>query len=286
MITNPGVVVTGGTSGIGLETCIHFASRGYRVSLCGRNLERVDEVVHSLRTNHSASIFGAQADVRDMDQVLKFAEDSLQFHGPIGCLISNAGVLGPIGPIIDVMPEDFDKTFQSNSGALVSLIRAFWGQLESCRDGRVVCLSGGGLGGKSPLLRAPAYVPSKAALALLVEVLHPELAVIGGTINAIAPGSIPTHFLKSAIDAGRSIAGDSLYEEAEIRDGKVPAGALDQYFDLLNYVLSSKASALTGRLLSARWDTPAKLEGIIQTNGLTADLFKLRRIDDDLFRES
>jgi NAD(P)-dependent dehydrogenase (short-subunit alcohol dehydrogenase family) len=281
----PGVIVTGGSKGIGFETCRHFAGQGYRVSLCGRDLTQVDASVELLRSEFSSSVFGLSADISDDGQVREFAQKSEEFHGPISNLICNAAVLGPVGRIENIDLRYFSRTYAVNVFSTVALIQSFWNQLNYGNNGRIVCISGGGLGGASPLLRTPAYVSSKAAVVELIETLHVELSELGMTINAVAPGSIPTNFMNEALTAGPDIAGEVLFKDAQSRDGTIPPNALNNYFELLDFLLSKESSLVTGRLLSARWDPPQKVLEKFRSDD-SSNIYRLRRIDDDLFSES
>lgn len=285
MEQTPGVVVTGGSKGIGFETCRHFASQGFKVSFCGRNQRDIDEAISLLRSEFSTSVFGYSADISDPAQVKNFATKSNEFHGPISNLICNAAILGPVGLIESIDLTYFAQTFAINIFSTVSLIQSFWDQLKSHKSGRIICLSGGGLGGARPLLRTPAYVSSKAALIGLIETVEGELADNGITINAIAPGSIPTNFMSEAISVGPSVAGEELFNDAMSRDGMIPENALVSYFDVLDYLLSAESASVSGRLLSARWDPPEKIKEKLYSNW-TPNIYRLRRIDEDLFSEN
>ena len=146
--------------------------------------------------------------------------------------------------------------------------------------GRLLALSGGGIGGPRPLGRASAYTASKAAVCALVEVLAVELAGSGVTANALAPGAVPTGFMDAAADAGPGVAGDDLFAAAT---DTTPA-ELGGLFDLVTYLGSERSSWLSGRLLSARWDTIESLERD-RSEIERGSRLRLRRIDADLFHE-
>ena len=140
----------------------------------------------------------------------------------------------------------------------------------------------GGIGGPGVAPRIGAYTASKAAVAVLTETVAKELGPSGVRVNAIAPGAQPTGFTAEILRSGPAVAGADLYE-ATARN-QAGTADLSAYLRLLFYVASPDASWLTGRLLSARWDTPERLAE--RRDELAASsLLQLRRIDDDLYAE-
>jgi len=134
------------------------------------------------------------------------------------------------------------------------------------------------------MLRAPAYVPSKAALVSLVELLAPEFAEIGASIIAVAPGAvIPTDFLSSVSDAKPESAGEQLINEAATQRAAA-ASAADGYLHLLDYLLGDAGIPLNGTTLSGKWNTPSQLQAVVE-NSVSANMYRLRRIDGELFDE-
>jgi NAD(P)-dependent dehydrogenase (short-subunit alcohol dehydrogenase family) len=101
-------------------------------------------------------------------------------------------------------------------------------------------------------------------------------------INAIAPGPVDTEFTARILDEGPSVAGAALYE-ATVRNRAHPA-SMEPYLELAEYLLDDRSNWLSGSLLSARWDSIARLEAA-HDKIVAGSLLRLRRIDDDLFTE-
>jgi NAD(P)-dependent dehydrogenase (short-subunit alcohol dehydrogenase family) len=105
-------------------------------------------------------------------------------------------------------------------------------------------------------------------------------------VNALAPGPLPTGFLHPVLEAGPEVAGAALYEEAT---GKAAApdddsAVSEAIASLVRYLLSEESEWLTGKLVSARWDSVESLRA--NEAGLrTTSLLTLRRIDGSLFGE-
>jgi NAD(P)-dependent dehydrogenase (short-subunit alcohol dehydrogenase family) len=197
-------------------------------------------------------------------------------------IINNAAVLGPVGNLRWSNASAWSDCLDVNVKGVAFMTAAFREQLEHSDTGRVVNLSGGGVGGPTPMLRVSAYVASKYAIAGLTEVLASEFAESSVTVNAIAPGALPTTFMDGVVHAGPEIAGTELFADASSRSGAVTSADLSPFLRLLDFLISTKSSHISGRLLSARWDSPELL--LAHSSGNIDDnLFRVRRIDDALF---
>jgi 3-oxoacyl-[acyl-carrier protein] reductase len=281
----PVAVVTGGTRGIGYETAVYLASLGWSVALCSRDQDEALTAARRIGSTYPVETFGAGADVSDPSQVRQFAEQVVERLGQVKVLVCNAAVLGPVGRIKDVSPDAIASSFAVNVYGFSNCVTFFWPSLEKASPFRIIALAGGGLGGPNQMKRAPAYVPSKSALVSMVELISDEVVSAGGTANVIAPGDIPTNFMKTVIDAGPIAAGDLLYSQALQREGKDIGSAHQRFLELLVFLLSEQSSKISGRFLSARWNDPVSLYERSRLD-LSESLFRLRRIDDDLFIEA
>ncbi|HYV60105.1 MAG TPA: SDR family oxidoreductase [Acidimicrobiia bacterium] len=274
-------VITGAGRGLGRALAVHLAATGYEVAMCARTAAELDDAVAEIeRAGGRASAH--TVDVSDTAAVDAFAARVAELHGRVWGVVNNAAVLGPVGPIDTVDVDQWMHTVAVDVGGVVAITRAFVPLLRAAGGGRVVNLSGGGIGGPAPQLRVSAYTASKAAVDVLTEVLAPELGDDRITINAVAPGPAPTTFLDEVRRAGPEVAGAELHEAASAHDA--PA-CFDPFFELIDFLLADESSWLTGKLLSARWDRVedlvARRDQLVGSSGLT-----LRRIDDELYTEN
>ena len=274
-------VITGAGRGLGRALAVHVAGIGYEVAMCSRTAAELDDAVAEVqRAGGRAS--GHIVDVSDPGAVADFAARVDREHGPVWAVVNNAAVLGPVGPIDAVDVEHWMQAVTVDVGGVVAVTRAFVPQMRRNRGGRVVNLSGGGIGGPAPQLRVSAYTASKAAVDVLTEVLAPELIGDNITINAVAPGPAPTTFLDDALRAGPELAGRELHDAA-LRNRDTPE-CFDPFFALVDFLLADESSWLTGKLLSARWDRVDDLRAR-RDQLVGGSLLTLRRIDDALFTE-
>jgi len=106
-------LVTGGTSGIGRETALLFATRGAKVVVAGRRQAEGDAVVESIRGNGGEGLF-VQTDVAVAADVKALVEKTVQKFGGLDCAFNNAGIEGNWVPIVEQSEEDFDKAVAIN----------------------------------------------------------------------------------------------------------------------------------------------------------------------------
>lgn len=269
--------VTGAGRGIGRNMARWLAAAGAAVVICARSRGDVDALADELRS-FGVHVLAEPCDVSDAAAVQKLVDHATGEFGGIDLAVANAGILGPVGTIENGDPNEWNKVFQVNVGGSAAVARAVLPGMRARGHGRIVTVSGGGVGGPNIPARVSAYVASKAAVMALTEALAKELPH-GVTVNSIAPGPVPTDFNKRVLDAGPSVAGDELFDS--VRAMKPPD--LEPLRDLLFYIASDESSWLNGRCLSARWEPPSTLRSLAE-GGIDESRFRLRRIDEDLYR--
>jgi 3-oxoacyl-[acyl-carrier protein] reductase len=273
-------IVTGAGRGIGRTIAEWFAAEGADLVLVSRTLAEVDELAARLTAAHGIRALGQSVDVARPDEVATAISESVSVLGPISIAIANAAILGPVGFLADTDPARWAHTLEVNIGGTANVVRCVLPSMVEHRRGRIVTLSGGGVGGPRPAERVSAYVASKAAVVALTEVVARELPA-GVTINAVAPGAVPTTFMQEVIDRGPDIAGDALHATA----ASSQSPDLEPLRQLLLYLAAGDSTHVSGCCLSARWDDPARLAELGPTIGASSR-FRLRRIDEDLYREA
>lgn len=265
------ILVSGGSMGIGLEVSCHLAQRGARVVIAARGAEALEAALAQLDgSGHQ----GLRLDVADQGG-WRAALDAIDAGGPLHGLVTAAGVLGPIGPLEDLAPQDLIQTIAVN---LIGTMLALHHALPRLRatGGRAVTLSGGGA--TVPLPRYDAYAASKAAVVRLTE----NVAAIGGVeVNCVAPGFVATRMHEGTLKAGPDAAGEDYYEQtrAQLAQGGLPAS---QAAELIGFLLSADAQGISGRLLSAQWD-PWREDEFRARLRADDSLATLRRIDEQFF---
>ena len=167
--------------------------------------------------------------------------------------MNNAGVNGAIGRVDECDPAEWRLAFEVNVFGTMNACRAVLPHMRKQRSGKIVNLAGGGVGGPGVAPRVSAYAASKAAVVQLTESLSRELADDGVQVNAIAPGAVVTEMTAAVVAAGPEKAGKELYERTlkQRQSGGEPP---ELAANLVVWLASEASGALTGKMLSAKWD--------------------------------
>jgi NAD(P)-dependent dehydrogenase (short-subunit alcohol dehydrogenase family) len=132
-LTNKTVVVTGGTSGIGLAAVRQFLQEGCRVAFCARSADRVAAIAQQLDAEFSPSkVLGATASVLDAQAMRKFSESVQSQLGTATVLINNAGQ-GRVSTFDSTNDDDWSEELNLKFFSQIYPIRAFETQLREAR---------------------------------------------------------------------------------------------------------------------------------------------------------
>jgi NAD(P)-dependent dehydrogenase (short-subunit alcohol dehydrogenase family) len=176
-------LVTGATSGIGLETARLFAAEGARLIVHGRDAERLAQVAAELGPD-TLAVRGSVEVSADLNDLIVQVKDRF---GRIDVLFANAGIFRPV-MIPDIDEATFDMMFDTNvKGAFFTLQKA----LPLLVKGSSVIFNTSAMI-HIGLPSTTMYVATKAALRSMVRVMASELGHRGIRINTVSPGSILT----------------------------------------------------------------------------------------------
>jgi NAD(P)-dependent dehydrogenase (short-subunit alcohol dehydrogenase family) len=287
MLTGRVCVVTGGSRGLGRRIADLLAEQGASLALCARGDRDLQAAAEKLRRAYRGEVFAAAIDVRDAAAVAEFARAAERELGAAYALVNNAAMLGPVGAIDEIDLAEWTRALQVNVAGVVNMCAAFAPQMVRAGRGAIVNLSGGGIGGPRVPDHITAYTTSKAGVAMLTETLARELLPSAVRVNAIAPGPLPTGFLEPVLDAGPDAVSNDLFATAAAMGASAGdlEGVGERLASLLLFLLSDESSWLTGKLVSARWESVESLR-VAEEQIRKTSLLTLRRIDGTLFRES
>jgi NAD(P)-dependent dehydrogenase (short-subunit alcohol dehydrogenase family) len=202
-------VVSGAGSGLGRAITLALVARGARVVAVGRDRERLGAVAAEAR-GMLGSVRAAPADVADPAGVAALAEEVS--GETVEILVNNAGVPGPVAPLVDIEPGEWDEVFAVNVRGVYLMCRAFLPAMVERGAGDVINLAS--VSGKRPLTRRTPYTASKMAVIGLTTTLAYEVGPAGVSVNCLSPGPVQgarmtRNFTLEAERTGKT------YEEAE-----------------------------------------------------------------------
>jgi NAD(P)-dependent dehydrogenase (short-subunit alcohol dehydrogenase family) len=271
-------LITGANRGLGLEIAQAFVEAGASVMLCARAAERLDSVGQELRARVREGQFVAwqTADVTEPDQVSKVVDKALEIFGKLHILVNNAGIYGPFGDIEAVDWAEWVRAIEVNLMGSVIPTRAVLPHFRSERYGKILQLSGGGA--TKPLPRMSAYAASKAAVVRFAETVAEECLGTGIDVNSIAPGALNTQMLEEVLAAGPDKVGTEFFIRAieQKQSGGTP---LESGANLAVFLASAASDGITGKLISAVWDTWPTWPNHLETLR-SSDVYTLRRITE------
>jgi NAD(P)-dependent dehydrogenase (short-subunit alcohol dehydrogenase family) len=181
-------VVTGGTSGLGEGVAELLAAEGARVVVTGRDAERGEAVVASIKGAGGDAAFVA-ADLADKNCGVVVKEGAEAAFGTPDLLVNNAGTFF-FKPMAEVPPEEIETALTINFRGPFLITQALLPGMAANGFGRVVFI--GSTGGSYGLAMTPLYAATKAALKGLMYALVPEYGSAGITFNCVEPGLIST----------------------------------------------------------------------------------------------
>jgi NAD(P)-dependent dehydrogenase (short-subunit alcohol dehydrogenase family) len=235
------VVVTGGTSGIGLATAQAFAEEGAAVFVTGRREEELEKAVKTI--GHGA--VGVRADMSSLADIDRLYDAVQQRHAQIDVLFANAGG-GSMLPLGALTEEHYEDIFGRNvKGVIFTVQKA----LPLLRDGAAIILTG-----STTSIQGTAafsvYSASKAAVRNLARSWTLDLKDRGIRVNVISPGPVRTPGLVE-------LAGPDAAQQQGLVDymaSQVPLGRVADPAEIakaVTFLASDEASFIAGAELFA-----------------------------------
>jgi NAD(P)-dependent dehydrogenase (short-subunit alcohol dehydrogenase family) len=237
-------LVTGASSGLGVECAHALALAGADVAIAARRGDRLERFAAELTESYGVKALGVQTDITsdtELDRLLETVEAQL---GLADILVNNAGI-SPTGRAEALPRTTWDEALATNLTAPMMLAQRVARRLiEASKPGRIINMSSiYGLVASS-IYRLSAYTATKAGLANLTRQLAIEWAPYGILVNAIAPGWIPTEATE---------AGIAKSQNRERMEKATPLGRLGHPQEIRGaviYLASAASSYVTGTILS------------------------------------
>jgi hypothetical protein len=184
----PKALITGASTGIGLELARIFAREGYELALVARNQKRLEELARELKP--------ASVQVIAKDLSLPDAPEEIQRSVPrVDVLVNNAG-FGVYGKFAETSLAEELNMMQLNMSALVALTKLYLSGMVAARSGRIMNVASTAAFQPGPLMAI--YYATKAFVLSFSEAIGNELEGTGVTVTALCPGPTATEFQERA----------------------------------------------------------------------------------------
>lgn len=190
-LLNRVALVTGASRGIGAAIARRIALAGARVALHGRDVSRLDAVLHQIRDDGGEAmvVTGDLTSFEDLEAVRAAVEAEF---GPVDILIANGGGSPvPPGPVEELSIADWHASIDANLTATFLTIKAFLPSMKQHGRGSIVTMSSAAARRPSPASPI-AYAAAKAGIELLTKDVAAQAGPFGVRANCIAPETIMT----------------------------------------------------------------------------------------------
>lgn len=253
-------IVTGSGRGIGRAIARRFAAEGAAVLVTARTAAECDAVAREINAaaqstsgassaGRAASIAADVGQVADCERIVAAAR---QHFGRVDILVNNAGIYGPVKPIEEVTPEEWDATQAVNLRSAYLLMRLVLPEMYKRKSGVILNISS--ISAKAAFPWGGAYAASKAGMLGLTRIVAAEAARQGVRVNAICPG--PVFETKMSQDLGaelsRRMGMDNEKQKEDFIDGVLQGRpqTADEIAAAALFLASDEASAITGQSLN------------------------------------
>jgi NAD(P)-dependent dehydrogenase (short-subunit alcohol dehydrogenase family) len=242
LVDGKSAIITGGAQGIGEATALRYAEEGADVVIADVLVEGGEETVEQIEEMGGDAVF-VETDVSQTEDIQNMITTCVEEFGSIDILFNNAGIDGPIEPIVEYDEEGFDEVIDVNlKGVWLGLKYGIEAMLE---DGGGSIISTSSIGGQVAVPEYSGYGATKAGVSLITKSAALEYATEGIRVNAVAPGLVKTPMVENIMEEDE--------EMAEQFRSMEPMGGLADPEEIANSVLflgSDLSSRVTGHTLA------------------------------------
>lgn len=197
-LTGRVAVITGASSGLGVQMAKALALQGANIAILARRVERLEKVAEEIRAL-GVKCISIRCDVTDTESIKLAAELTEKEFGKVDILINNAGS-GGIGPAEEMTDETWNDVVNVDLTGVFKVAREFGKIMIKNKYGRIINIASMyGLVGNMAHPTA-AYHAAKGGVVNLTRALASEWAKYGITVNAICPGYFATELTQETLD--------------------------------------------------------------------------------------
>ncbi len=231
-------LVTGASRGIGRAIAMRLAEEGCRVVVnYNRSADAAQEVVNTIKANGGEAI-AIQADVSQFAEAQRLVKEARAAFGRIDILVNNAGTTRD--NLLALMKEqEWDDVINTNLKACYNVTKAALRGMMKQRSGRIINITS--VSGLIGLPGQTNYSASKAGIIGFTKALAKEIAPRNITVNAVAPGYVPTALTENLPDEMKKYFMDMIPLGRPAKPEEIAAAVA--------FLASEDASYITGQVL-------------------------------------
>jgi 2-keto-3-deoxy-L-fuconate dehydrogenase len=240
-LNNKNAIITGGASGIGLDTAKILAKHGAQVYILDINQKDGHEATIQINNNKGKAHF-LQCDITKQDTV-NLVINQIVANNNIHILINNAGI-GHIGNIENTTEEDFDKLYQINIKGTYNCLKAIIPNMK--KNGGGVIINMASVASNIGIPDRFAYSMTKGAVKTMTLSIARDYVDYKIRCNCISPGRVHTPFVDDYL---KKFYPDNTQEMFEKLSKTQPIGRMADSIEIANlmlYLCSDEASFITG----------------------------------------
>lgn len=220
-------VVTGASTGLGLQMAKAFASQGANLVLLARRMNLLEENAKAITEEFGVEVLPFTCDITKTDMVEAAVKATMERFGRVDILVNNAGT-GAVGPAEEITDEQFRHEMNIDLFGTFVCAREFGKEMIKAKYGRIINIASMyGLVGNMIVGSAP-YHAAKGGVVNFTRALAAEWGKYGVTVNSICPGYFYTDLTTETLDSDyfQAIAKRSIPLERYGRSGELDTCAL------------------------------------------------------------
>jgi gluconate 5-dehydrogenase len=199
-LTGRVAVVTGGSSGLGVQFAKALAAQGADVAIIARRKDKLETVAEEIRKT-GRKCLPVAADLTKTNEIQKAVAEIIEEYGKIDILVNNAGN-SAVGPAESMTDEAWNHVVELNLSSVFFVAREFGKEMIKNKYGRIINIASmyGLVGNNNPLTPTVVYHATKGGVVNFTRALAAEWAKYNITVNAICPGFFPSEMTEGLFE--------------------------------------------------------------------------------------
>ena len=242
-------IITGSSQGIGKAIAYSLAQEGAHVTICARNMDKLQDTARTITTSTGTAVLPVRVDLSEKKDIRVMVESTVGKFGRIDILVNNTG--GPPSKLfLETSDEDWYHAVDSLLMSVINCCRAVIPYMKEKVEGRIINMTS--FAAKQPADRLILSNTLRAGILGLTKTLSNELAEYGILVNAVCPGWTQTRRVAQLAQATAEKNGRTCEAVVDEWASTIPLKRLAKPEEIANavaFLASEKASYITGAVI-------------------------------------